>query len=411
MPTSNNSRKPTVHHSASQSNTVPSRPTLLKQLNSRQVLTLLRRNSPCSRADLVRLSGLSAPTVSSVVAYLQRKHLIKELGLGSSNGGRRPDMLCFDSSYGCVAGVDLGGSNIRLAIADLDGKILARWNVSTRGNRTPAKIVKLISEGVRRLMQQTAIPAKNLLSIGVGAPGITDVQAGIVVSAPHLQDWQSVPFRDLLEAKLNVPATVENDVNTAALGESWAGSAKGVANFVFLAIGTGIGAGLFIADRLYHGSDWAAGEVGYFLVPGAPVTPIAIDKPGALEKIIGGNGIEQAWRKLCQNGSRNGQTLQPTEVFEIAEQGDVRARKLLHATAQALAHTISNISVLLNTSLIVLGGAIGSSEPLLRATRKLLDRNEFARPRLAISLLREDAQLYGAVRLALDDVEAKLFSA
>jgi len=81
------------------------------------------------------------------------------------------------------------------------------------------------------------------------------------------------------------------------------------------------------------------------------------------------------------------------------------------ATAQALAHTISNISVLLNTSLIVLGGAIGSSEPLLRATRKLLDRNEFARPRLAISLLREDAQLYGAVRLALDDVEAKLFSA
>src|SRR6185437_198801 len=113
MPTSNNSRNPTVHHSATQSNAVPSRPTLLKQLNSRQVLTLLRRNSPCSRADLVRLSGLSAPTVSSVVAYLQRKHLIKELGLGSSNGGRRPDMLCFDPSYGCVAGVDLGGSNIR----------------------------------------------------------------------------------------------------------------------------------------------------------------------------------------------------------------------------------------------------------------------------------------------------------
>jgi glucokinase len=410
MPTSTNSRKPAVHNSGSQSNIVPSRPNLLKQLNSRQVLTLLRRNSPCSRADLVRLSGLSAPTVSSVVAYLQRKRLIKELGLGSSNGGRRPDMLCFDASYGCVAGVDLGGSNIRLAIADLDGKILARWNVSTRGNRTPAKIVKLISDGVRRLMQQTAIPPANLLSIGVGAPGITDVQAGVVVSAPHLQDWQSVPFRDLLEAKLKVPATVENDVNTAALGESWAGSAKGVSNFVFLAIGTGIGAGLFIGDRLYHGCDWSAGEVGYFLVPGAPITPIAIDKPGALETIIGGNGIEQAWRKLCQKGSRNGHTLKPTEVFEIAEHGDVRARKLLHATAQALAHTISNISVLLNTSLIVLGGAIGSSEPLLRATQKLLDRNEF-RPRLAISLLREDAQLFGAVRLALDEVEATLFSA
>ena len=411
MPTSKNLQRPTTNYPLIQRRILPSRPSLLKQLNSRQVLTLLRGNSPCSRADLVRLSGLSAPTVSGTVAYLQRKQLIKGLGLGSSSGGRRPDMLCFNSSYGCVAGVDVGGSNLRLAIADLDGKFLARWNVSTRGNRTPSKIVKLICNGVRRLVQQAGIPTKNLLSIGVGAPGITDVRAGIVISAPHLQGWQSVPFRDLLEAKLGVPVSVENDVNTAALGESWAGSAKGISNFVFLAIGTGIGAGLFIGDRLYHGSDWSAGEVGYFLVPGAPISPIAIDKPGALESMIGGSGIEQAWRERFQRRSKNGPNLKPTEVFEVAEQGDAHARELLDATAQTLAHTISNISVLLNTSMVVLGGAIGSSEPLLRATRRLLDRNDFARPRLAISLLREDAQLYGAVRLALDNVEAGLFSA
>lgn len=409
MPTLRKSRTSTATPSRSPQENFPSRPSLLKQLNARQVLKLLRANNPCSRADLVRMSGLSAPTVSSVIAYLQRKHLIKELGLGSSNGGRRPDMLCFNSSYGCVAGVDLGGSNIRLAIADLDGKVLARWNVSTRGNRTPAKIVNLISEGVHSLLRQANISAKDLLSIGVGAPGITDVRAGIVISAPHLQNWQSVPFRDLLQAKFKTPASIENDVNIAALGESWAGSAKGVSNFVFLAIGTGIGAGLFIGDRLHHGSDWSAGEVGYFFVPGTPIAPIAIDKPGALESVIGGYGIEHAWRKLC--GSKNGHQLRPTEVFELAERGDARARKLLSATAEVLAHTITNISVLLNTSLIVLGGAIGSSEPLLRATRKLLDRNNFAKPRLAISMLREDAQLYGAIRLALNDVEASLFAA
>jgi glucokinase len=392
----------------------PSRPGLLKQLNARQLLNLLRSHNPCSRADLVRMSGLSAPTVSSTVAYLQRKGLIKELGLGTSNGGRRPDMLCFDSNYGCVAGVDLGGTNIRLAIADLDGKLLARWTVSTRGNRTPNKIVNLIHSGIRHLLQQTGISEKRLLAAGLGAPGITDVRAGIVISAPHLQDWQSVPLRDLLESKLKIPAVVENDVNTAALGESWAGSAKGVSNFVFLAIGTGIGAGIYIGDRLYHGSEWAAGEVGYLLVPGAPVFPMAIDKPGSLESVIGGYGIEKAWRQICQNGSRNGRgnsQLKPTQVFDLAEQGNMRARGLLQATAQVLAHAISNISVMLNTSLVVLGGAIGSSEPLLRATRKLLDRNELARPRLAISLLREDAQLYGAIRLALDRVESSIFSA
>ncbi len=392
----------------------PSRPGLLKKLNARQVLNLLRSHSPCSRADLVRMSGLSAPTVSSTVAYLLRGDLVKELGLGTSNGGRRPDMLCFNSSYGYVAGVDLGGSNIRLAISDLDGKILARWTVSTRGNRTPKKIVDLIHSGLRHLLQQTGISEKKLLAVGLGAPGITDVRAGIVISAPHLQDWQSVPLRDLLERKLKIPAVVENDVNTAALGESWAGSAKGVSNFVFLAIGTGIGAGIYIGDRLYHGSEWAAGEVGYFLVPGAPVSPLAIDKPGALESVIGGHGIERAWRHMCRNGSRDGRgnaQLKATEVFELAEQGDMRARQLLQTTAQVLANAVSNISVMLNTSLIVLGGAIGSSEPLLRATRKLLDRNELARPRLAISLLREDAQLYGAVRLALNQVESSIFSA
>ena len=358
------------------------------------------------------MSGLSAPTVSSTVAYLQRKGLIKELGLGTSNGGRRPDMLCFNSTFGYVAGVDLGGTNIRLAIADLDGKILARWNVSTRGNRTPNKIVNLIKSGLHHLLQQTGIPEKRLLATGLGAPGITDVRAGTVISAPHLQDWQSVPLRDLLESKLKIPAVIENDVNTAALGESWAGSAKGVSNFVFLAIGTGIGAGIYIADHLYHGSEWAAGEVGYLLVPGAPVFPMAVDRPGSLESVIGGNGIEKAWRQVCKKTPRNGHNanLKPTQVSELAQQGDLRASKLLQTTAQVLAHAVANISVLLNTSLIVLGGAIGSSEPLLRATRELLDRNQVARPRLAISLLREDAQLYGAIRLAVNKVESSLFS-
>jgi len=397
-------------HLAAKGGMGPSRPGLLKQLNAREILTLLRNNSPCSRADLVRLSGLSAPTVSSGVAYLERKNLVKRLGPGSSNGGRPPDMLRFNSDYGYVVGVDLGGSNIRMAVADLDGKLVALWNVSTRGNRTPAKIVRLIESGVRELLKQNHIPNRKAFAIGIGAPGITDVQAGIVLSAPHLENWRNVPLREMLETKLTIPCVIENDVNVAALGESWNGSAKGVSNFIFIAIGTGIGAGIYINDRLYHGSDWAAGEVGYLLVPGAPAAAIAVNQPGALESAIGGHGIEQAWRKICLASGRNhgDRLLKATEVFELAERGDSQARKILHSTAQILANAISNISVLLNTSLVVFGGAIGTSEPLLKATRHLLDRNDFARPRLTISLLGKDAQLHGAIRLALDKVESAL---
>ena len=384
----------------------PSRPGLLKQMNARQLLGLLRVNNPCSRADLVRLSGLSAPTVSSAIDYLERKKLVTRLGLGSSNGGRRPDMIAFNSSRGVVAGVDLGGSTVRLAFADLDGKIQGRWSISTRGHRTPERIVEVIESGLLNILEQAQVPKSKLLAVGLGAPGITDVQAGIVVSAPHLSGWQNVPLRDLLESKLQVPAVIENDVNAAALGENWTGSARGIPSFVFLAIGTGIGAGIFINNQLHHGSNWAAGEVGYLLVPGAQSSRIVLEKPGALESAIGGNAIERRWREVSNgNSSRH---LRATEIFELAADGNATARKLLESSAEILAHAITNIALLLNTSVVVLGGAIGTSEPLLRATREIIEQNDFARPQLVISRLGADAQLHGAIRLALDRVEASI---
>lgn len=388
----------------------PSRPGDLKRANARKIVALLRLHSPCSRADLVRLCDLSAPTVSSAVEYLEQKGLIKRLGLGSSSGGRPPDIVCFNSQFGYVAGVDVGGSNVRIALADLDGKVLSRWTMRTQGNRTPHRVVKLIDDGLRNLFAQNDLPRRKLLALGLGAPGITDVRAGVVLSAPHLSEWHNVPLREQLHARLKTSVSVENDVNTAALGENWCGAAKGISNFVFLAIGTGIGAGIYINNNLYHGSDWSAGEVGYLLVPGTPVTSISIGKPGALEIAIGGPGIQRAWRKVRDTATGADADLKPTEIFELAETGNAHARKLLHSTAQTLANAISNISLLLNTSLIVLGGAIGTSIPLFNATSRLLLRNDFARPRLAISLLGEDAQLLGAVRLALDHVESTMFA-
>ena len=381
-------------------------PALLKQMNARELLALLRAHNPSSRADLVRMSGLSAPTVSSVVRYLERKHLVNRLGPGSSSGGRRPDMLAFNSDYGYVVGVDLGGSTVRLALADLDGRIVARWTVSTRGNRTPEKVVALIHSGLLNLLQQARLPRSKLRAIGIGAPGITDVRDGIVLSAPHLSGWHMVPVRQMLEAKLKVPAIVENDVNAAAIGEHWSGSAKGVSSFVFLALGTGIGAGIYINDQLYHGSGWAAGEVGYLLVPGEQFSPILLKEPGSLEKTLGGIAIERAWRRLAD---RDGQHyLKATEIFALASRGDLNALKLLRSSAHALASAVTNISLLLNTSLVVLGGTIGTSAPLVKATREVLEKNDFARPRLEISTLGADAQVHGAVRLALDRVEMSL---
>jgi glucokinase len=312
-----------------------------------------------------------------------------------------------------VAGADIGTSVIRVALADLNGTILGKWVGSTRSRSTPGRVAKLIAGGIRELQSQHRVPPEKLVSLGAGVPGITDTQAGIVLSAPILPSgWQAVPLARLLERGTGIPVTVENDVNLAAIGESWVGTARGVRNFVFLTIGTGVGAGVFVNGRLYHGSDWAAGEIGYLYVPGTDEAPLSIGRPGSLESVIGARGIRRSWQKLC-NGSRKtgGQKaghINVSEVFDLAEKGDHRAGMLLQQTARILADAITDVCVILNSSLIVLGGSVGSHPALLEGTRRILERNDFSRPRLALSVLGGEAPLLGAIWLALRAAESIL---
>jgi glucokinase len=387
----------------------PARPGQLRQVNTREILRLLRLHSPCSCADLVRQSGLSAPTVSSTVEYLRRKRLIEQIGPGTSSGGRPPRLLRFNNTFGYVAGVDIGGTAVRVVLADLNGKIVGKWVAPIRGNSTPKRVAALVMRGIHQLERHHRVPAKKLMAVAAGAPGITDTRAGIVFSAPNLTNWEDVPLRQILEDSADVPVAIENDVNLGALGESWSGTARGVRNFVFMAIGTGIGAGIFVNGSLYHGSDWAAGEIGYLCVPGTEQTRLAIHRPGPLESVIGGRGIERMWR-TSRNGShgRNSgklRKLKATEIFDLAQSGDARARGVLMQTARILANAIADVSVILNTSLVVLGGRVGLHSALFEATMRILERNEVARPRLALSTLGEDAQLYGAIWLALKTAE------
>jgi glucokinase len=237
--------------------------------------------------------------------------------------------------------------------------------------------------------------------VGVGIPGITNVETGVVKAAPFLSEWRDVPFRAMLEEHLNVSVCVENDVNLAALGEAEAGIAKGEKDFVFLAVGTGFGAGIMLRGELYQGADWASGEVGYLRVCGACEAPLDASRPGPLENIIGGPAIERAWNEGApDNGQPSG--LSATRVFELAETGLPLAVRLLDRTASLLSSAITNISLVLNCPLFVLGGGVGSSIPLRRAVSGRLRLNNVISPRLESSALGHDAQLIGAVRFALN---------
>ncbi|HME00373.1 MAG TPA: ROK family transcriptional regulator [Terriglobia bacterium] len=417
------------HGSSGENDVGLGRPALLREVNARRVLRLLRLHGPCSRADLVRYSGLSAPTVSSSVAYLEKKRLVEPLGLGPSGGGRPPGLLRFNAKRGYVVGADIGTSVVRVAIADLNGTVVDKWIGRTRSLSTPKRVVALIRSGIEKLQGLHRIPSPKLLALAAGVPGITDVRKGVVLSAPILTSgWNDIPLRQILEAETGISTAIENDVNLAAIGEGWLGVARGVRDFVFLTIGTGVGAGIFVNGQLYHGSDWAAGEIGYLYVPGTGETPLALRQPGSLESIIGARGIQEAWQKSGVGpanlnhspghapgrahghslGRAPGYHLAATEILTLAESGNTQAQAILRQTARILADAITNVCLILNSSLVVLGGRVGSQPALFDATCRIVERNEFCRPRLALTALGNEAPLDGAICLALKCVERRI---
>jgi glucokinase len=384
-------------------------PSVLRDINLRTVLHLLRLHNPCSCSDLARYSGLSVPTVASSVARLEHIGLAKQLGKGSSSGGRPPHLLRFNEAYGYVAGIDVSANLIRVGIADLSGQLLGESTAETGEKTWPMAVVERMVSLLAALREELRIPAKRLLAVGVAAPGITDVDAGMVVSVPSMQGWENVPLGSLLAEKLRVPVIVENDVNLAALGEHSYGIAQGERNFVFVHIGRGVGAGLIVNGQIHHGPEWTAGEIGYLLVAGGSVQPVRKSQVGALEAAIGTSGIERQWREsIARSGEAGLENLTSGDILDRAALGDARARAIVDKAADCLALACSCLSLILNCSLIVFGGELGMHPALLQAASARLEEHDFAHPRLAITQLGAKAQLQGALRLALHSAEAAL---
>lgn len=310
---------------------------------------------------------------------------------------------------GYVVGIDLGATNLRLALADMSGVVISKWGSSTVGVRDAGEVITLVKNGVESLLEQVSATGDAVKAVAAGAPGITDVDAGVVIATSYLMGWRDVPLRALLEDVFNAPAAVDNDVNLAALGENWTGAARGAGDFVFLAIGTGIGASVILNGRSYRGRDWAAGEIGYMLVPGTPTIPGNHGEPGALENIIGGEGIKIQWQKLWSADSTAlPKDLTATQIFDHALEGDSLAQTILQQTARMLSYAIYNMALVLNCPLFVLGGGVGMHPALCNKTQKMLEQlNMRNAPQLMRSALGTDAQLMGALRLALDTVSSR----
>ncbi len=382
----------------------PGRPATLRLVNAAQILWLIRQKGQCSRMELARACGLSPPAVASSVEYLKRQGLIKTAGRGRSHGGRPPELITFHPRRGYVVGIELERTGLRLALADLNGTVAHTEAYSLGAQSHPEQVVARVTEGIEALLRRTGIARRRVLAVGVAVPGVTDPHDGSVRSAPHLRGWQNVPLRAMLASRLGISVGVENDVNLGAVGESLAGRARGVRNFVFLGVGAGVGAGIYLEGRLYRGSHCTGGEIGYLLVPKAGVTALDFNRPGPLESIVGTVGIERAWRQARGRPLR----LTAVEILDRAAAGHALAEKIARRTARVLAEAVLNLSVILDPELVVFGGPLGLHPFLFLLTVQRVQQSRLSRPVLAPSALGADSQLVGAVWMASRLAEAQL---
>ena len=379
------------------------RPPLLRQTNAELLLRLLRESGPCSKADLVRASGLSAPTVTNVVAHLAAAGLVEAIGEGESTGGRPPDILRFRAERGCLLGAEIGPNFVAFLVVDLEGRELAQNKATfTPESSNPKAICDLIGREARALLRVLKKPAEHLLRVVVSAPAIVDMNAGVVMSLSKLKGWSEVPLREMLSRELKCPVEVENDTNLAAQGEFARGAARGEKNFVFITIGEGVGAGVFIDGKIYRGTRWSAGEIGYLRVPNVSRENPTIHGYGRLEKMLGGPGILKSWRTAGRKAGARLKVEHATDVFNLAAAGNANAMRILRQKARILADVVLDLALILNPGLILLGGEVGNHTGLLREVQELLAGSEFGVTSIKLGELGTTAVLWGAVASGLD---------
>lgn len=385
-------------------------PALMRETNARTILMLLKTLSPCSRADLVRETGMSAPTVANVVADLSDLGLIEWVGEGASGGGRRPENLRFKADYGCLAGVEVTADGLRILVTDLNGTLLEeQYDALPKDARSPDAVIEILRASLKAIMQRHSLPWKKLLAMTVGVAGITNARDGIVISVSSSNTWRNVPLLAMLKQQFSCALFVENDTNLAAIGEHFRGVARSEDSFIFVAVGSGVGAGIFLNGQIVHGASWSAGEIGYLRVPNISSMQPSLYEFGALEQVLGGPGILRSWNAVSNKSGVAAKVRKASNVLDLALEGNAVAKKIVLQRARLLKDVVLNLSLTLNPSLFVFGGELGGHPALSEPTVEMLRESEVAVATVLPSSLGDSVVVWGGIAVAMKDSEQRLY--
>ena len=375
----------------------PARPLLLRRLNEGTVLETIREQAPVSRAEIARLAGISKPTVSLALRALEEAGLVRE---APATGLSRPTYGATfyepEPDAAAVLGIDIGARYLRMAVADVTGTVRAREDVLT-GKPTADGVFAVIPDLARRLIATAGVPSDRIAGAIVGVPGVVDPSTGSISLAENVPGLEGERVAERLEGDLGISVKVLNDVNLAAIGERAEGAGRGVESFVFVSVGTGLGAGVIVGGELVAGSHGAAGELDLMRPEDSGEDPAA---PAIRAYAAGLRGARAA-----------GRAPSTVEIFAKARKGEPWALDVVAEVARRVCAHLIPIASIVDPELIVLGGGIGSNGDLLLApvSDGLTEALPFP-PAVQSTQLRDEAVLAGALALGAADAREWSFT-
>ncbi|MBC6458359.1 ROK family transcriptional regulator [Actinomadura sp. HBU206391] len=372
---------------------------------------LLAASTPQSRPEVAAACNVSRPTVFSAIARLEDLGFVARTGQRSGVPGRSAALYEVPAGAGRVAGIDIGGVNLRVEVCDVRGERLAgarRLTVPEGGASVVRQAGDLLAETLAEADTRTAAAAtvtdadadteidagsSPLLAVGVSVPGIVDTASGLVEFAWNVGQGEPYDFQSGLASAINAPVLLENNVNLAAIGEQWRGAAQALNTFVVIAVGAGVGAGIVHNGALLRGAHGAAGEVAFFPFDGVRRRgSSAPDHAGAVAL------LRQA---QARSGWRGGPPDDVAELFDRAAEGEEPALAVVEDECRRVGHIIAAVCVVIDPEAVILTGGVGGNDLLIERASDFAAQVAPVPPPVVRSRFGERASLVGAVAMAV----------
>jgi len=317
-----------------------------------------------------------------------------------------------------ILGIDLGGSKILTAVTNSQGKMLSRDHSITPASKGHEAVIQSILGSAHRALEQANVAISELTVVGIGAPGLSNPETGILFTSPNLPGWQDIPLRNIIQERLGKKTFVINDANAAALGEFYFGAARGVRNFIYITLSTGIGGGIVIDGKIYSGAIGAAGEVGHMTIDDdGPICNCG--NRGCWETLASGTALAREARHRIEEGVRTSileyaegdvEKVTAQVVHSAAEQGDSLAKELIARTGYYVGVGLANLINIFNPELIVIGGGLSNIgdmllKPAFKVAGERAYKEAFHAVRFASAGLGRNSGVLGAAAFALKEMK------